>query len=209
MAGAHLDSVQAGPGHQRQRLRFGGDPRDGASMLAKVKPGEHAPVRLVGRARRRASSDRPAYVDELAPGRARPDRPVPQLRHGRLAELRLHRLRRGRVELRRAGAPSRPARSRSRTSTSRTTRSSASPYDDTEFSGEATTRRSSLGRHPVRRPLHGRRGDQDGRGRQRSGAASAGAAVRPVLPPGLRHVRRTYNATTRSRSTATSSRSRS
>ena len=38
MAGAHLDSVQAGPGHQRQRQRLGAALLEVAEQIAKLKP---------------------------------------------------------------------------------------------------------------------------------------------------------------------------
>ena len=48
MAGAHLDSVQAGPGHQRQRLRLGVAARDRAEH-GEEQAAEHRALRLVGR----------------------------------------------------------------------------------------------------------------------------------------------------------------
>ncbi len=42
------------------------------------------------------------------------------------------------------------------------------------------------GRHPVGRPVHRRRGHQDGRGGRHLGR-HRGPALRPLLPPGLRH----------------------
>ena len=48
MAGAHLDSVIAGPGDQRQRLRLGGAAGDGPDD-GQVEAGEHRAVRVVGR----------------------------------------------------------------------------------------------------------------------------------------------------------------
>ncbi len=102
MAGAHLDSVQRGPGIN--------DNGSGSAALletaqqsAKAQAGEHAPVRLVGRGGVRP--DRLDRLRERAERRgARADRPVPELRHGRLAELHLHGVRRRRVGLRRPGA---------------------------------------------------------------------------------------------------------
>ena len=98
MAGAHLDSVIAGPGDQRQRLRLGRAPGDGAEQMAKVKPQNTMRFAwwaaeeqgLVG------STD---YVDGPVAGGARPHRAVHELRHGRLAELHLHGVRRRRVDV--------------------------------------------------------------------------------------------------------------
>jgi PA domain/Peptidase family M28 len=75
MAGAHLDSVTAGPGHQRQRVGLGRPAGDGADD-GQGGAGEHAPVCLVGR--RGVRVDR---LDRLrrgaVAGRAGPDRAVP------------------------------------------------------------------------------------------------------------------------------------
>ena len=75
------------------------------------------------------------------------------------------------------------------------------PYDDTEFSGRSDYEAFISGRHPLERPVHRSRGDQDrgagddlGRHRRRG--------VRPVLPLGLRHASKT-SICMRSRSTAT------
>ena len=48
MAGAHLDSVQDGPGHQRQRLRQRGAAGD-RDPDGQGQAGQHGPLRLVGR----------------------------------------------------------------------------------------------------------------------------------------------------------------
>jgi len=60
------------------------------------------------------------------------------------------------------------------------------PYDDTQFSGRSEVVHPQ--RHPVERPVHRCRTDQDavaGVDLGRNGRA----AVRPLLPPGLRHLR--------------------
>ena len=106
MAGAHLDSVTRGPGHQRQRLRLGRAARDRAAD-GQAQAGEHAAVRLVGR-----RGERPGRLDRVrrraVAGGAGPDRAVPELRHGRLAQLHLHGLRRRPVDLPGAGGRADP-----------------------------------------------------------------------------------------------------
>ena len=97
MAGAHLDSVIEGPG-----INDNGSGSaallETALMMANSNPentlrfGWWAAEEqgLVG------SAD---YVGGLSPGGARPHRPVHELRHGRLAELHLHGVRRRRVDV--------------------------------------------------------------------------------------------------------------
>ena len=59
MAGAHLDSVLAGPGHQRQRLRLCRDPRDRRADV-QGQAAQQAALRLVGR-----GGGRPRRLDRL------------------------------------------------------------------------------------------------------------------------------------------------
>ncbi len=90
MAGAHLDSVPAGPGHQRQRQWLLGPARRGPGT-GQPQAAEHRAVRLVGR--RGARTDRLHPVGRAAhPGRARRDRSLHELRHDRVAELLLRRV---------------------------------------------------------------------------------------------------------------------
>ena len=81
-----------GARHQRQRLRLGRDPR-GRGADGEGGAVEHGALRLVGR-----GGVGPGRLDQLrqqlSAGGAGSDRAVPQLRHGRLAELRPLRLRR-------------------------------------------------------------------------------------------------------------------
>ena len=112
-------------------------------MMANLQAGEHDPVRLVGR---RGAG--PGRLDGLRrgalAGRARPHRAVHELRHGRLAELHLHGVRRRRVDVPGAGGRADPGSvRRSRTSTSPTTRGSASPTTTPSSPAAATIRRSS------------------------------------------------------------------
>ena len=131
-----------GPGDQRQRLRLRGAPRDRAAD-GQPQPGEHAAVRLVGR--RGAGSRRLGRLRRRAlAGGARPHRAVHELRHGRLAELHLHGLRRRRVHVPGAdGRPIPPGSAAIEDVYESYYTAIGEPYDDTEFSGAATTRRSS------------------------------------------------------------------
>ena len=62
------------------------------------------------------------------------------------------------------------------------------PYDDAAFDGRSDYQAFILNDVPGRRPLHRRGGSQDRRAGGHLGR-HRGRAVRPVLPPGLRHVR--------------------
>ena len=101
MAGAHLDSVGQGPG-----INDNGSGSaallETAVQMAKVKPAQPAALRLVGR---RGVGPRRIDVLRQRPAgqrarRARRHRPVPELRHGGVAELRPVRLRRRRLGIR-------------------------------------------------------------------------------------------------------------
>ena len=61
------------------------------------------------------------------------------------------------------------------------------PYDDAEFSGRSDYQAFIQQRHPGGRSLHRRRGGQDG-GAGGDLGRHRGCAVRPVLPPGVRHI---------------------
>ena len=81
------------------------------------------------------------------------------------------------------------------------------PYDDTEFSGRSDYEAFILERHPVRRPVHRRRGAEDRPAGSRSGAAPrVSSSTRATTRRATRSRTTTHM---RSRSTATSSRSRS
>ena len=90
---------RGGPGHQRQRLRLVGDPRDrrGGRRAAQRQAAQPAAVRVLGR-----RGGRPGRLYGVR-GRAgaerwhRGHRGQPQLRHDRLAELRALRVRRRHV----------------------------------------------------------------------------------------------------------------
>ena len=153
--------------------------------MAKVKPRNTAPLRMVGR-----RGGRPRRLDRLRqraePGRAGQDRAVPQLRHGRLAEPRLLHLRRRQLRRRRRAGRARPGRPRSRR------RSSATSQRRRAVQGHRLQRPVRLRpvhrqRHPGGRAVHRRGGHQDGRRRQRSGAAPrASSTTRATTSPATR-----------------------
>ena len=79
-----------------------------------------------------------AYVDGPVAGREGPDRALPQLRHGRLAQLRPHDLRRQHVDLPRAGRRADPGGVRGDRGALRGFyTSSGQPYDDAQYSGRS------------------------------------------------------------------------
>ena len=92
MAGAHLDSVQAGPGIN--------DNGSGSASLLEIaqnmsKNKPQNTVRLAWWGAEEAGLIGSTGVRRRSqPGREGPHRALPQLRHGRLAELHLHGLRR-------------------------------------------------------------------------------------------------------------------
>ena len=108
MVGGHLDSVFDGPG-----INDNGSGSaailEVAEAMQKVKPTNKVRFAWWGAEESGLVGSR-FYVDSLSPGRAGPDRPVPELRHGRLAELRPVRVRRQRRH--RAGRPRRLRRHR-------------------------------------------------------------------------------------------------
>ncbi len=184
VVGAHLDSVVAGPGIN--------DNGSGSATILeiaeamaeqKIKPRRALRFTFWG-AEESGLLGSEHYVEHAARGPAGPDLREPQLRHGRLAQLRPLRLRRRR--LRHARRRARPARRRSR------------PCSTNYFAGAGPRERPDglrrplglrpvhRGRHPGRRPLHRRRGRQD----RRAGGdlrRHRRRRLRPLLPPGLRH----------------------
>ena len=108
MAGAHLDSVPAGPGIN--------DNGSGSAALLEIGqqlahhvPAEHDPLRVVGR--RGARPDRLDGMGQPAGhrGHARRRRALPELRHDRLAELLLRGVRRQPVDVQAAARRADPA----------------------------------------------------------------------------------------------------
>ena len=96
--GSHLDSVIAGPGHQRQRLRLGVQPRvaRSSSRSSTCKPRNKVRFALWG-AEELNLLGSTFYVNSLSDAEFSEDRAEPQPRHARLAELRALRVRRRRL----------------------------------------------------------------------------------------------------------------
>ncbi len=182
MAGAHLDSVLAGPG-----INDNGSGSaailEVAEQLAKLQAAEHAALRVVG-----CGGERARRLDQLRqqpePGRAGPDRALPELRHDRLSELHLHDAGRRPVELRRTGRRSgRLGADRGSLrvvlhaeASSRTTTPSSADAATTRRSSSTTSRpvASSPGRR-VSRPPSSRRSGAEPRAR-----SSTRATTRPA-----------------------------
>ena len=112
MAGAHLDSVLRGPG-----INDNGSGSaailETAIQMAKVKPRNKLRFAWWG-AEEAGLVGSTAYVAGLSARGEGEDRAVPELRHGRLAEPRVLRLRRRRLRRGRRRPPAPPARRRSR-----------------------------------------------------------------------------------------------
>ena len=147
MAGAHLDSVLAGPG-----INDNGSGSaailETAQQIAKLKPQNTLRFAWWG-AEESGLVGSTNYVNGLSQAEKDRDRAVPELRHDRLAELHLHGLRRRPVELPGAGRRPGRARSRSRISSSPSTRCAASRTTTPRSAGAATTRRSSCNGIPA------------------------------------------------------------
>ena len=124
MAGGHLDSVHEGPGIN--------DNGSGTTMIAGDRPADRHELKIKPKNKIRFAFwgaeeaglvGSKHYVDIAGQRRGvREDRAVPELRHGRFAELRPFRLRRRRFGVRVDGARLGPTRSRSCSPTSWPTR---------------------------------------------------------------------------------------
>ena len=183
-----------------------------ALMMAKVKPENTLRFAWWG-AEESGLVGSTAYVaGHLSQAERRPDRAVPQLRHGRLAELRVLRVRRRQLRRCRRACRACRLRGRSRTCTRRTTRLAGSRTRAPTSPVARTTGRSSrpASTFPSGGLFTGAEGIKTAEEATIWGG-TAGAAVRPVLPHRLRHVRwngqrreyRTRKGPSRSRSTAT------
>ncbi len=188
MAGAHLDSVDAGPG-----INDNGSGSaallETALQMAKVKPvntvrfawwgAEEAGLLGSAGVRRRAVA-----------GGEGPDRALHELRHGRLAERHPDGLRRQRVVVPGTGRACRSprARRRSRTSTSATTPRSASRTTTREFSGRSDYQAFIEAGIPSGGLFTGAEVVKTAEQAAIWGG-TAGEPVRPVLPRGVRHLR--------------------
>ena len=153
-------------------------------QMAKVNPRNTVRFALVGRGGGGPRRLGPLRVRPVGRGAGR-DRPVPELRHDRLAELRPVRLRRRRVGVR-SGRPARVGTDRELLH--QLLRQPRSRVGGDRDLVPLRLRGVLRQRHPVRWAVHRRRGRQDGaagRDLRRHG----GRRLRPVLPPGLRHLR--------------------
>ena len=184
MAGAHLDSVNAGPGIN--------DNGSGSAALLEVaeQMAKVAPVNTVRFAWWGAEESSlvgsTRYVTRPDRRAAQPHRALPQLRHGRVTEPGLLRLRRRR--LRRHRRRARPERVRPHREDLRgLLRPARRAVQGNRLQRSLRLRPVHHGRHPVGWPVHRRRGSQDGRGGRHLGW-HRGPALRPLLPPGLRPV---------------------
>ena len=189
VVGAHLDSVAAGPGHQRQRLRLGDDPRDRRDRWPKQKVKPRRPAS-------RSRSGAPRSSACWAPSTTWTTLSA----RGRLAKIYAN------LNFDMVGSPNyvrfvydgdgsddrrrraRPARRRSRPCSTTTSRSQGLATDPTAFDG-----RSDYGPFiAVGIPAGGLFTGAEGIKTAEQAAVyggTAGVAVRPVLPPGLRHDR--------------------
>ncbi len=140
MAGGHLDSVQRGPG-----INDNGSGSavllEVAEQMAKVKPRNKVRFAWWG-GEESGLVGSTAYVAGLSEAEARQDRAVPELRHGRLAEPRLLRLRRRQLRRRRRRAQDPKARLRSRRRSRTSTANAASRSRAPTSPAAPTTARS-------------------------------------------------------------------
>ena len=186
MAGASPRLRPGWPRDQRQRERF----RRAAGARPADREGEareHAALRVVGR---RGSG--PGRVDGVRerpePGRTRPDRALPELRHGRVAELHPDGLRRRPVVVPAARRGADPAGSTAIEDVFESYYTMVGePYDDTQFTGRSDYQAFIVNGIPSGGLFTG--AEQMKTAEQQAIWGGTGRAVRPVLPPGLRHVR--------------------
>ena len=186
MAGAHLDSVPPGPASTTTAPARAAI-LEVAEKMAKVPPSNKVRFAWWG-AEESGLLGSTYYVEQ-------PDR----RRSGPKIKLYLNfdmvaspnyafgRLRRRRLRRRRRRPPARPARRRSRSCSRRTSTSAACRPQRHRLRRPLRLRPVHRGRrrHPGRRPVHRRRGDQD-RGRSAQVRRHRGCRVRPVLPRALR-----------------------
>ena len=135
MVGAHLDSVNAGPGIQDNGSGSAAYP-EVAEQMAKVKPRNKVRFAWWG-AEESGLVGSTYYVDNLTQERAGRDHAVPELRHDRLAELRVLHLRRRRLRRRRRRSRARRVRRRSRRLFETYYDQVGEPFKGTDFSGRS------------------------------------------------------------------------
>ena len=178
MAGAHLDSVDGGPGHQRQRQRLGRPPRGRRADLAKVRPQNTLRFAWWG-AEEASLVGSTYYVTNLSAGGAA-TRIALYLNFDMIGSPNyVFFIYDGDDSDATARAPDRPVRPRSRRPSRRSTPHAASPFKGTDFTGSLRLRAVHRGRHPrpvgcspVPRASRPRR-------RRRSGVAPPASAYDP------------------------------
>ena len=182
MAGAHLDSVPEGPGHQRQRQRLGGTAR-GRPEPRQPPARQHGAVRLVGR--RGARPDRIDRSGSLSDRRRSSTEIALYLNFDMIgsSELLHRRLRRRPVVVRSAGRRAgRFDRHRGRLRVVLHPRRRAVRRHRVQRPQRLPGVHQQ--RHPVERPVH-RRGGREDRGAGGDLGRHGRRPVRPVLPPGV------------------------
>ena len=181
VVGAHLDSVEAGPGINDNGSGSSGDPRDRrADREARRHAAQPAPLRLLGRRGVRARG-----LDGLRRGadgerQGRPDRSEPQLRHDRLAELRALRVRRRPVRLTAAAERRAGGLGPDRAAVQPLLRSSGPGLRADRVRWTLRLRAVHHEPDPGRRAVHGRRGAQDAPRRKRCSVESQGCLSTPA-----------------------------
>ena len=177
MAGAHLDSVQAGPG-----INDNGSGSaailETAVQMKNVKPRHTVRFAWWG-AEELGLVGSEQYVAGLNDVQLERDPALPQLRHGRLAQPRLLHLRRRRLRRRRPGPRPRGLGRRSRGSSSGSTRRRASPSPAPTSAAARTTGRSSRSASPPVACSPARRASRP-RSRPRPGVAPPGLSTTPA-----------------------------
>ncbi len=135
VVGAHLDSVPEGPGINDNGSGTATDLEIALQMAELgIEPRNRVRFAFWG-AEESGLIGSQHYVDSLDEERAQGPRPLPQLRHGRLTELRALRLRRRRLRVRQRTA--RRARARSRRSSTEYFASQGLESEPTEFDGRS------------------------------------------------------------------------
>ena len=178
MAGRAPRLRRGRPRHQRQRLGLRRDPR-GRRADGQGPHQEQGPLRMVGR-----RGGGPHRLDGLRgrpqPGGAGQDRALPELRHGRFAELHLLRSTTATTPTR-VGAGPGPDGSAAIEKTFETFFTSVGePFKGTDFTRSLRLRPVHRQRHPVRWPVHRCRGGQDRGGSRALGRHGRRSSTTPA-----------------------------